>query len=649
MPARADKSIEIIQRHLNALCDLKVPFLFCARPRKEMIYRGTMNCIKVFDEHKRVFEEALKADIKLLCQPSNPDNIVVVQNTETFELERMKTPLSLANTDELRQYIRYLIMLEHRENFPESKEKQIKYGKDEWKTSFWPQELMPWEKVVKNFSDMKNDDVPGKTTMVQVLREAVKRALIGRNVDPEDYYDSSFDKKKDVKRKRIRGINSVPEVFALNGDGTHESVPLDLTFKPRRPSPIIEVEEHEIDSDVEAEETLMNLENLESVSPLKLFQPGRPETRYSPLPDYLKKLAPGKRILENGGGGLCLAIGQFLGVDPVELRQYANEHLFVHYMQYIDYITYPITIKLGIGGDERVFDNEMDFCTFLLSEDSIYSWNSGDVEIVVFATLIGQPITVVHYKQQGFPPGTAVENRCDIKVYNPFDYNFTDFKYRRDTGPMLLYEDLVHFSLLVDEPPVSVTADDQQFIDNLYNDLFSKTCDNNNSAENVCSDSSTGAFVTSTLRRSTRLCKKRKIFDNSESFNRKANKKTKASDTLDKLLCPPSLNTRKKEAIANQKDIEILKRREAHEIEMNKLDNDRMNILKNRQKASAEADMLQQQHEMMRKCLKMLKYEQFFKNIYSMISKQDVDLHGGMQCLCQKRVLLQIKNTCTQK
>ena len=90
-----------------------------------------MNCIKVFDEHKRVFEEALKADIKLLCQPSNPDNIVVVQNTETFELERMKTPLSLVNTDELRQYIRYLIMLEHRENFPESKEKQIKYGKDE--------------------------------------------------------------------------------------------------------------------------------------------------------------------------------------------------------------------------------------------------------------------------------------------------------------------------------------------------------------------------------------------------------------------------------------------------------------------------------------------------------------------------------------
>ena len=130
--------------------------------------------------------------------------------------------------------------------------------------------------------------------------------------------------------------------------------------------------------------------------------------------------------------------------------------------------------------------------------------------------------------------------------------------------------------------------------------MFSKTCDNNNSAENLYSDSSTGAFVTSTLRRSTRLCKKRKIFDNSESFNKKVSKKTKASDTLDKLLCPPNLDTRNKEAIANQKDIEILKRREAHETEMNKLDNDRMNIIKNRKKA----DMLQQQHEMMSKCLK---------------------------------------------
>ena len=86
--------------------------------------------------------------------------------------------------------------------------------------------------------------------------------------------------------------------MALGGDSTLENVPLDLTFKPRRPSPIIEIEEHEIDSDVEAEETLINLENLESVSPLKLFQPRRPATRYTPLPDYLKKLAPGKRILD---------------------------------------------------------------------------------------------------------------------------------------------------------------------------------------------------------------------------------------------------------------------------------------------------------------------------------------------------------------
>ena len=116
-------------RHLNDLCDLKVPFLFCARPRKEIIYRGTMNCIKVFDEHKRLFDEALKADIKLLCHPSNPDNIVVIQNTETFELERMKTSLSLANTDEPRQNIRYLITFSTGKIFRNRRKNKLSMGK----------------------------------------------------------------------------------------------------------------------------------------------------------------------------------------------------------------------------------------------------------------------------------------------------------------------------------------------------------------------------------------------------------------------------------------------------------------------------------------------------------------------------------------
>ena len=49
------------------------------------------------------------------------------------------------------------------------------------------------------------------------------------------------------------------------------------------------------------------------------------------------------------------------------------------------------------------------FCDFLLTKYAIYAWNTGEVEITVLSTIIGQQIKVILDKQQGFPEGTPVE------------------------------------------------------------------------------------------------------------------------------------------------------------------------------------------------------------------------------------------------
>ena len=197
--------------------------------------------------------------------------------------------------------------------------------------------------------------------------------------------------------------------------------------------------------------------------------------RYKPLPDYLERLAPGMKQRNNPGGGICLSfsISQHANVDVQELKRYANRHLSDHFGQYRGNIQFPLTVDKGTGEnrDTRFFETEEEFLLFINTDNSLNSWNTGESEILVLATIINQPITVVHFQQQGFAPGTPLEQRCDVKVYQPIPFLETDSPYKQTSGPWLLHEGLVHFLLLVPNDIVEPQIENDLDVDAFMNEI----------------------------------------------------------------------------------------------------------------------------------------------------------------------------------
>ena len=482
MPTRAEKCISAIKTQCRILKENKIPFIFSAKPGKNVFSLGTKRCLDVLEKNSELFDEAFIGDIKLLCDPRNPpsSNEDIVNESGNNCLEKLNTPLSLANADEVKKYARYLIVQDRRVRLPESHDVKIKYGDKTWEASFWPNNLMKWTDIKKNFSNIKIHDFPGIHSILHVLREVVKRGLIARGKDPENYYDKNrFNKAIELKRKRNRGMH-IPQGIIENDDCVSDTDPLDETseqiFRPRRPMSYRGVisspgEDTDLDSLSEEERRIESEDNNvhgpegNSSVPDSGHRPNRPHLiaqlcnpKYLPLPDYLKSLAPGMKTLSNPGGGICLTstIAQFSNSDVFELKEYANSHLDKNFIFYEGNLLFPLSVDIGTGENKRTkpIANQYEFREFLRSDDSIYSWNTGESEIIVLATIINQPITVVHFQQQGFPPGTPLEQRCDIKVYQPIERIERKSPYKQATGPWLLYEDLVHFSLLVPEDTV---------------------------------------------------------------------------------------------------------------------------------------------------------------------------------------------------
>ena len=58
------------------------------------------------------------------------------------------------------------------------------------------------------------------------------------------------------------------------------------------------------------------------------------------------------------------------------------------------------------GSYEKKINHQYELFGFLLGEESITAYNIGDVDILVLATIINQPIHLLMYHLQGLPPQT---------------------------------------------------------------------------------------------------------------------------------------------------------------------------------------------------------------------------------------------------
>ena len=241
MPSRADRCIETIKTQCRILTQEKIPFIFSSKPARNVVSFGTKFSLEKFQEHENTFKIAFNDDIKKMCDPEDDDEDV--HHTHgADDLEKMKTPLSLANHDEIKKYGRYLILKDHMQRFPTSLERNIKYGHAEWEASFWPNDMLNWRDITKNFSNIRINDFPGKTSILDVLREAIKRGLTSKGINPENHYDPSlFGKDEENKRKRNRGIHvpqeRVQERLVDYDDSAEQSDSSNSsTFQPRRPN-----------------------------------------------------------------------------------------------------------------------------------------------------------------------------------------------------------------------------------------------------------------------------------------------------------------------------------------------------------------------------------------------------------------------------
>ena len=125
--------------------------------------------------------------------------------------------------------------------------------------------------------------------------------------------------------------------------------------------------------------------------------------------------------------------------DPIALKKYANKKMIEWFVHVKDFITYPINITVGTGNEsyQKPIRHQYELFAFLRSEESLKAFNTGEAEIVILATIINQPTHLVMYNLQGLPFQTPLLERCRIQTIYPKEF--------------LLYENNVHFSLLVDK------------------------------------------------------------------------------------------------------------------------------------------------------------------------------------------------------
>lgn len=165
---------------------------------------------KIHSFGKKEARNVIDSVITKLDEAFDHDNNV---DTNDSNISKMKSPLSLSNAHEVRDYARYLISNEYTENNPSKKKKNgntaIKYAHPDWKPRFWPEDIVSWSKITKNFSNLTKADLADKCSITELLTVFIKRSLEGNNLDPErHYFNGTFTEKIEKKRRTNRGLSN---------------------------------------------------------------------------------------------------------------------------------------------------------------------------------------------------------------------------------------------------------------------------------------------------------------------------------------------------------------------------------------------------------------------------------------------------------
>ena len=128
------------------------------------------------------------------------------------------------------------------------------------------------------------------------------------------------------------------------------------------------------------------------------------------------------------------------------LRRYVHAHICDLWYYYRHHFTFPFNVSIGSVMEE--IRDEAQYLTFLMTEESLMSWNTGQTEVVAMGNVLGADIFMLSYNIQG-RQGTQEQRTqwSEFKVNRGLSqYNV----FWRNSEPLhILHEDESHFTKLV--------------------------------------------------------------------------------------------------------------------------------------------------------------------------------------------------------
>ena len=220
---RKEKAEVNVIKNILRLIKNHVPVLFLWMNKGELKKIGSHNMLDWFESLKDESKEQLSAEMvrdlmglnnnteELL---HNPDNVPVSARASTLYksvtevahssgIAELPWPLTLMSKKQLVKYVSDLCANEAKKDGA-----RLIYGGEEWRPSFWLEELWNWSHLTTGLWKTKESMYTGPGTWSDFLSSTIRRLFELKGLDPEKHVEDLKGKTKVLeKKKRIRGIH----------------------------------------------------------------------------------------------------------------------------------------------------------------------------------------------------------------------------------------------------------------------------------------------------------------------------------------------------------------------------------------------------------------------------------------------------------
>ena len=404
---------------------------------------GTKQMIEWFeelnDEAKERLESSMVSDMVRLSEKEeellvNPENVSVkTQARAIFKsmttsphpsgVPELPFPLSVMSQKMKTKYISNQIASEAKKD-----RVRLVYGGDDWRPSFWLEEVWCWKSVQKALRRYTEALFSGEGSFSEFLDRTIANIFVKKDLNTETHV-FELEKKAEIvkKRERSRGIHKPPSITRNVNNEEVVSDDLDVersanastvdptcdvqsttdnsenlpAFNPRRPMRDSPFKNSLIQETIKASSLpnpMASLQNEENVEVVK----------YIETPEQVKHELEDFKVTFNSGGGSCLFKAASQHLDSIrpdsvgsykEFRRHCHKKLLQWWCYFHQFYSWPMTMTIGTGEESKKISIQSaeEFKQFLESDSSLESFNETEVELWVISYILNTTVCVLSY------------------------------------------------------------------------------------------------------------------------------------------------------------------------------------------------------------------------------------------------------------